>query len=212
MADVVTSTSGADQKSRGPTDDGSVDANVSENKDTVSYDTHRKLLSEKKKRDEDYRAAQEEVQRLKDADRARQEKEAKDVDDVRKLLELERSEKLEIKAKLDGQTSMLTEAYKNQAFMKALPGPLPEKYHKMVDLSEVIIDPTTGEADPISVKRATDKFMAEFGELVQIPGKAKIPNQAAQPITNMSDEVWASMSPKDKKENLAAYVAYKKGR
>lgn len=210
MSETVNGTSGTDQKPSGLKEELSDGESSSTSKDTVAYDTYRKVLAEKKKRDEDFRAAQEELSALKRAEKERTEAELKAKEDFKKLVELREKELNEVKSKYDGLNSSIQESVKFSAFLENLPGQLDKKFWKMVDTSEVIIDPESGEPDPTSIKKATEKFVAQYGELVQTPGKAKLPNQAATTATAINDEVWKSMSPKDKKENLHRYVEWRK--
>lgn len=209
MTDVVNGASGADQKPSGT--NGELSDETKNDKDSVAYDTYRKVLAEKKKRDEDLKAAQDELARLKKLEKERTEAELKAKEDYKKLVELREQELGEYKNKYEGLHSTIQESVKFNAFLEALPGQVPKKFWKMVDTSEIVIDPATGEPDPASVKKVADKFQAEFGEIIQTPGKAKLPNQAAGAQTAViNEQAWAAMSPKEKKDNLASYVEYKK--
>lgn len=208
MTDVTSGASGADQKSSGQTE---TSEEVTQSvKDSVKYETYQKVLNEKKKRDEDFKAAQEELAKLKKLEKERTEAELKAKEDYKKLVELREQELNEFKSKYEGLSTTIQESVKFNSFLEALPGQLPKKFWKMVDTSEIVIDPSTGDPDPSSVKKVADKFQAEFGELVQTPGKAKLPNKAAGSATVINEQVWAAMSPKEKKDNLASYVEYKK--
>lgn len=209
MTEKTTDASGADQKSSGQMEGADDSANAS--KDTVAYDTYKKVLSEKKKRDEELKAAQDEITKFKKLEKERVEAELKQKEDYKKLLELRENEKSEIEQKFNSLHSQIQEGLKFQSFLEALPGQLPKKFWKMVDTSQIVIDPATGEPDPVSVKKAAESFQAEFGELIVQQGKAKLPNASAKvgaaPITK---ELWQGLSPKEKKERLHDYVEYLK--
>lgn len=210
MSETNTDASGADQKSSGQMD-GAEEQHESSSKDTVAYESYRKVLSEKKKRDEELKAAQEELAKLKKADKQRLEDELKQKEDYKKLLELREKEKTDIEEKFNSLSSQIQDSLKFQHFLDALPGSLPKKFWKMVDIGEIIIDPTTGEPDPVSVKKVADGFQSEFGELIVQPGKAKLPNGSAKPSTApITKEIWASLSPKEKKERLPEYAEFLK--
>lgn len=206
MSDVVSGSSGTDQKPSGS--DGDVAINDS-SQDSVKYETYKKVLAEKKKRDEELKLVADENAILKREKKEREENELKAKEDYKKLLELRDKELNETKEKYNGLNSSIQESVKFNSFLESLPGQLDKKYWRMVDTSEIVIDPNTNEPDPSSIKRVAEKFQAEFGELIQTPGKAKLPNNASTgPIAAINDETWSKMSPADKKKNLSQYHAY----
>lgn len=209
MTDVVNGVSDADQKASGKT--GDVADQVSKSKDTVAYETYQRTLAQKKKADEELAAKDEELNLLKREKKEREENELKAKEDYKKLLELREKELEETKGKYNGLNQTIQEQIKFGAFLESLPGNLDRKYWRMVDTSEIIIDPSTNEPDPSSIKKVAEKFQAEFGELIQTPGKARLPNQAAHAsAVAINDEVWNSLSAKEKKDKLPEYFAHMK--
>ena len=199
------------EKSRGP--DGIENANESDhsndplNGKPVSIETHRKLLSEKKKREEQLEIALKKVSDLEKEKKASLEAELKEKEDWKKIAELREQEKIEVETKYTSLTSEIQEAAKFQSLLRALPGRLDQKYYSLVDTRDIVIDPNTGEPDPSSVKKVADSFNANFGELVVSSGKARLPYQAASGSTqSMTEELWKSLSGKEKKERLPEYV------
>lgn len=209
MTDVVNGASGADQKPSGPTGDAIVADQTS--KDSVAYETYKKTLAQKKKLDEELAARDEELNLLKREKKEREESELKAKEDYKKLLELRDKELEETKVKYSSLNKEIQESIKFNSFLESLPGNLDKKYWRMVDTSEIVIDPATNEPDPTSIKKVAEKFQAEFGELIQTPGKAKLPNSAAQTgNVAITDEVWNSLSAKEKKDKLPEYFAHMK--
>lgn len=212
MTDVVNGASGADQKASGSTGDSADVANDS-SKDFVSLETHRRLLAQKKQRDDELKARDEKIALLERKEKEREEADLKAKEDYKKLHEIGKQELEEYKAKYNGLNSEIQEQVKFSTLLQSLPGALDKKYWRMVDTSEIIIDPSTNEPDPTSIKKVAEKFQAEFGELIQMPGKAKLPNSAASSSSvAINDEVWNSLSAKDKKEKLPDYMAYQRSK
>jgi hypothetical protein len=206
MSEIVNGSSGTDQKASGT--DGEVVSDSSEtSKDQVAYDTYRKVLSEKKKRDEELKLATEELSKMRKLEKERVEHELKAKEDYKKLLELRENELKEKDEKLKSIETNIQESAKFSALLDALPGQLPKKYWQMIDTSGIVIDPTTGTPDPTSVKKIAESFQNSYGELLVKPGQAKMPNAAASGSTSvMTEELWKSLSGKEKKERLPEYV------
>ncbi|RTL05196.1 hypothetical protein EKK58_08590 [Candidatus Dependentiae bacterium] len=208
MADVANGTSGADQKPSGS--DGDLNADSSSSKDTVAYDTYRKVLAEKKKKDEELASVREELAKRNKLDKEREEAELKAKEDYKKIAELREKELNETKIKYDSLNKEIQESLKFNAFLEALPGELPRKYWGMVNTKEIVIDPSTGDPDPVSIKKVAESFQAEYGELIKNPNKAKLPGDAASGGNAViTSEVWKTMTPEEKKKNLSSYMAQK---
>lgn len=137
---------------------------------TVSYETHRKLLSEKKRRDEELAEARAKADQLAADLKAREEKELREKEDFKKLLEIREKELLETKAEAQKLSSTMAEARKLDAFMRSLNGQVPRKYWGMIDTDSIVIDPSTGNVDEMSVGKAVENFRKEFPEIVQVKG------------------------------------------
>lgn len=218
MTDVVNGSRGTAQESRGQLENGSeaeskqFDSSSDPlNGKPVSFETHRKLLAEKKRRDEQLENIQAELSDFKKREKEQRETELTQKEDYKKLLELREQELNETKQKYDGLSSTIQESVKFDAFLNALPGQLPKKFWKMTDTTSIVIDPNTGEPDPVSVKKVADQFHAEYGELIQQSGKARLPNQAAASTAPpINEDIWKSLSPKEKRERLPEWVAYAK--
>lgn len=203
---TVNASSGSDQQTASGTD-GNADTAQGASKETVAYDTYRKVLSEKKKRDEELRAKDELLAKYEQENKERIENELKAKEDYKKLLEMRDKEIQEKDRKLKNIETEIQESAKFSAFLEAIPGQVPKKYWQMIDTAQIVIDPTTGQPDPGSVKKAAEFFQNTYGELIVNPGRAKMPNQAASgAVQPMTEELWKSLSPKEKKQRLPDYV------
>lgn len=211
MPEVVNGASGADQKPRGSDGNATDDTTQNASTETVAYETHRKLLAEKKRRDEELRARDEELAALKREKKEAEELKLKEKEDYKKIVEIRDGELAAERAEKEMLKNKFQDAVKFDAFINSLPGSVDKKFWQMIDLSAVVIDPTTNEPDPMSVKKAADKFRAEFPELIVNQNGAKLPNNAASGgAFVMNDETWNALSAKEKKDKLSDYMAWKK--
>jgi hypothetical protein len=142
--------------------------------DAVSYETHRRLLGEKKKLKE----------RL-DALEAAQKKQAEaDLEEQQKWKELADLKAKEAQAALEKYNSLeseLAEGRKLSAVLKALPGNVDEKYWNLIDTSKVVFNPESGEIEAASVQEVAKNVQESYPEILrqaQAPGQ---PSEAPQP-------------------------------
>ena len=138
-------------------------------KDFVSLDTHRKLLDEKKK-------IQAKLDELAQKDREREELEAKKRGDYEAILKAREEELAKKNAEIDSIKTMIESAKKTNAIIDALGGNIDSKWHKLLDVSDIAINPDTGEVDQGTVARVAEAFKKEFPEAIRKPGM--LPSQA----------------------------------
>lgn len=161
-------------------------------KDSVSYDTHRRLLDEKKK-------AQAELNllRAEKAERERSELESKG--EYQKIIEIERKRAEEAVNKLKEYDTRFTEAKKMSALLKALDNGVDEKFFGFLPLDQVVVDQETGEVNLTSVASVAEDFKKGFPELLKPKNGPRLPNQAPQaggPMT-ISESEWKKLSAQD---------------
>lgn len=147
------------------TNDSSPESNQPTN-DVVSYDTHRRLLAEKKKRDEENAALRSRLDAIEAANREREEAELKAKEDYKKLVELREKELTEVRAKLDQKERIFTEAKKLDHFTRALGTSIQPQYLGLVNTDEILLDPATGAVDEPSVARAVENFRQRYPEII----------------------------------------------
>lgn len=143
-----------------------------ENKDqreTVNYETHRKLLDEKKK-------IQSQLAEFLAKEKEREESEARKRGDFEALLKA-RNEELERERKArEDLESRIMQGRKMNAVLEALGGSVDPKWVKLIDVSEVVVNPETGEIDQMTVARQAEALKREWPEMVSTRGK--LPSQA----------------------------------
>lgn len=167
----------------------------------VSYETHRRLLNEKKKLQEEFAAAQ---TALKD----REEKELREKEDFKTLLALREKELKTLQSKVDISEQQKSEAVKLDSFLKSLDGQVDSKFWGHVDLSQIIVDPTTGQVDEMTVLKEVERFKKTFPEIIQRKGQAKVP--ATSPdytsTNTISYEEWVKLPTKEMKARMKEVI------
>jgi len=152
-------------------------------KENVSYDTHRKLLDEKKK-------VQEERDRLRLEKDAREKKEMEARGEYQKMLEIERKAREELESKLQARDEREASARKLSAVLKSLDSEVDEKYWALLNHDQVAIDPETGEIDRNSVAFLVETVKKTFPEILKRRGGPGFPSDA--PKGNMGGKITES--------------------
>lgn len=161
----------------------------------VSFESHQKLLDEKKK-------VAAELATYKAAEEARKTKELEDQGKYKEMLE-ERDKALEeANSKLTLMTQRDQDRTKLSRLLSAIDGDVDPKFYKYIDqIDDIIIDPATGEVDAMSVTKAAQKFRAEYPEFIKTK-KSGLPNEAPAggSATKISRMEWEKLSSKDMKK------------
>lgn len=188
----------------GVTDSSSGTIPEPDKKDTVAYETYRKLLGEKKKRDEELEQAKSKLSELEKAEKERHEAELKAKEDYKALLALKDKEAKDLKSELGNIKGTLEQGAKLRAFMDKVNGVVDEQYWKLIEVDEIKIDPNTGMPDPLSVEAVAKKFEQEYSMVLKTKEAPKtLPNDAAKGAgsAKISYKEWAALkSSKEQKE------------
>lgn len=142
-------------------------------KDTVAYETHVKLLKEKKKLQEEYDAIQKQ-------NRDREEADLRLKEDFKKIAELREAEAAELRSKLTTVEARERNAIKLDAFLSSLDGSVDKRFWGHIPLDQIIVDPESGEPDPMSVTKVVEAFRKEYYDIIKKPGQPTVPNTAPQ--------------------------------
>jgi len=162
--------------------------------DVVAYETHRKLLGEKKREAEKRQQAEAELEKYRTAEKEREEKKLQDNEEFQKLLAIREKERDEYKTKYEAAEARTLEARKLDAFLNTLDGKVDRKFWGHIDLEKVIIDPSTGNIDDMSVTKAVEEFKAEYPEIITTPGKGPgLPPESPKPGTGITYEQWLQL-------------------
>lgn len=197
MADTNTDVTSGDKTPDASGDTSKVDE---ESKDSVAYETHRKLLGEKKswqQRAGDYeaRAIAAEAKIKAEADAALESQ-----GEYKTLLESERAESAKLRENIAGRDTEDKQARKLDAFLSAMDGTLKREYWGLVDLESVVVDPGTGEVDAGSVAKSIEVFRNKFPEVITPKhGKAGVPSNFPQG-GDLRDKSLTDLTPKQRLE------------
>ena len=198
MSDLPLNASGVTQESSGAQENPKPE-------DKVAYETYRKVLSEKKKRDEELEQTKARLSELQKAEKERQENELKEKEDFKTLLSLREQELKKRDEELSSLRGNLEAGAKLRAFLDTVNGVVDKQYWTLVELDEIKIDPNSGLPDQISVESLARKFEQDYGLVLKQKGAPRtLPNQAAQGAGGkITVAEWKSLkSSKEMKEKM----------
>jgi len=164
--------------------------NQNDGKSTIAYDTHRKLLDEKKK-------VQAQLDQLLREKTERDEAEARKRGDFEALLKAREDELSKERAARQELSERITQGRKLNAVIDALGGNVDQKWLRLIDTDDVVVNPETGEVDQMTVARAAESLKKQWPEMLR--KTAALPNAA--PAGNgggiISRAEWLKLSSKE---------------
>lgn len=164
-------------------------------KDSVSYDTHRKLLDEKKKLQAKLESIEAERKAAEEAELARK-------GEIQKLLDLERKKAADLEIKVKAQEEERLQAKKLSAVLKGFNAPVEQKWFSIIagQLDEVVLN-ETGEIEQMSVAQVVDGLKKEWPEMLRKPA-AGMPTAAPQGngATTITRAEWLKLDYKEMKK------------
>jgi hypothetical protein len=164
--------------------------NQNDGKSTIAYDTHRKLLDEKKK-------VQAQLDTLLREKTERDEADARKRGDFEALLKAREDELSKERAARQELSDRITQGRKLNAVIDALGGNVDQKWLRLIDTDDVVVNPETGEVDPMTVARAAESLKKQWPEMLR--KTATLPNAA--PAGNgggmISRADWLKLSSKE---------------
>lgn len=135
----------------------------------VKYSTHKKLLNQLKNKSE-------ELEELRQFKKQFEENEAKRKGDYEALLKSRESELEEWKNRATTYEQNLVEGQKLTAFINKLPGKIKrDEYLSFVNLDDIALDPDSKRVDEHSVELAVNKFVENYGDLLEAKSENKLP-------------------------------------
>lgn len=143
-------------------------------KSTIAYETHRKLLDEKKK-------LQAQLEAVMSKEKEREESDARKRGDYEALLKSREQELAREKAQRQELDERISRGMKLQAVIEALGGQVEPKWFKLIETEEVAVNPESGEIDKMTAARVAESLKKQWPEMVQ--RVAKFPAQAPQGLT-----------------------------
>lgn len=168
--------------------------------ETVSYETHKELLAQRKADQKRLREVEEELNQFKSKQKEIEENKLREKGEYQKLLETREKELSQIKEENAKIQQNLVDGRKLQAFNDRLPGKLKKKeYLAFVDLDKIPFNPETQKVDEAGLKMVVDEFVKEYPDLIQTtPGK-KLPTDSASSHESLTYEQWLKLPVKDQR-------------
>lgn len=161
--------------------------------DKVSFESHQKLLNEKK-------ALQKKLDEHEKKNKETVEKELKAKEQFKELAEAKEKELEETKTKLKEKEIESDNFTKISHFVKNATGEIPQQYWSLIPLDSIEID-EHGKVDEVSLKKAVKDFEKQYPEVIKKATKGKMPNGAANGGSNsISYDEWVKLPYKEKME------------
>lgn len=141
-------------------------------KESVSYETHRKLLDEKKK-------IQARLEQIETERKATEEAELAKKGELQKLLDLRTKEAGELREKLQREEARKLQAKKLSAIVKGLGSPVEEKWYGVLGnhIDDVVYNQEADEIEQMSVTTVVENLKKTWPEMLKRPA-AGMPNAA----------------------------------
>lgn len=179
-------------------------------KQTVAYETHQKLLGEKKKAAERAAALELELEQFRAKEREREDQELEKQKNYEQLLKNREEELKALKERTAQFETERLQAKKLDAFIKTLGGTLEDKYWSLVDLDKIALDPTTKQVDEMSVAKYVDDYRKTYPETIKRPGAPSMPSHAPQGTGGrLTYEQWTALPLKEKRARMHEVVQQK---
>ena len=184
-----------------PVDPGQVDHAADSSKDSVQYETYRKVLSEKKRRDEELAEARRELEEIRARDKANQERE---LIEQNKWQEYAKAKEEEAKAAIARVKSYEEREIASRKLDRVLSGvgdPIDSKFWGLINIDSVSYNPESGEFDETSLNAEIQRIKTQMPEIISRRQNANFDPSA--PVKNGNSQMdlqkFASLSKTEKK-------------
>lgn len=178
--------------------------NSNDEKQHVSYETYKKTLDEAKTAKAKLRALEEEKQRIAE-EKMIAEGNWKGLLEARdnRIKQLE-EETNTVKSKYGELNETITGSKKLSKVLSKIGGDIDDKYFGLIDISEVKVNPETGEVDDMSAAKVAENFRTMYPETIK---KKFNPNAMGENKTSSNDapttisyDAWCKLSWSDQKK------------
>ena len=150
-----------------------------ENRDSVSYETHKRLLKQRKEDQDRLRTVEEELSKFKTEAEKKQQSELEQQGEWKKLIDVQKQKIQQLEESIGSDRKTLHDTWKLQAFYDKLPGKIKRKeYLSFVDLEKVALNPETQEIDETSLEVLVNDFVSNHKDLIITEQSPKIPGTA----------------------------------
>jgi len=173
---------------------------VAQQEAIVSYETHKRLLGEKKK-------LQDRLEQVETQWKAKTEQEMKAQNQYKELYESTLKDRESLNSKLGEQEKRWNDAIKLDSFMQSMGSrKIEPKYASFINLDGILLDPESGSIDSVSVQREVDRICREYPEIIK--GAVQVHNMPGDPPRNPLLHGSDSLRPKSSKEKLLEAASY----
>lgn len=134
----------------------------------VAYETYQKVLAERKRDQERVRELNAKLEEIEINNKRIEEEILKKKEDYKTLLDNKTKEHEQAAYELNQMKEQRKQALKLNAFLEGCGNnQIKKNYWKMIPVGDIIINPETGEVDPLSVKMAVDAYMRDYPETLE---------------------------------------------
>ena len=152
---------------------------VNNTKDSVAFETHRKLLGQHKNLKESVVSLQEKLAQYEAKERQAEELEAVKKGDYEKALAFKDKRIQELEGQVSDYEEGLDKGKKLNAVLDKLPGKLKHRdYMNFIDTESLVVDPSSGVIDEASLEQVVNGFVKNHGSLLDTSGSKKLPGHA----------------------------------
>lgn len=170
-------------------------------KDTVLYETHEKLLSEKKKLDARHKETADKLAALEKEKKDLADEELKKQGKFQEALAAKEKELADTNQRLQARDQQMVDGQKINSFLKAVDSDVKENYWGLIDLEKIKLD-AQGNIDETSVKTYASEFKETYSEIIGGQAPPRMPNGPSSPPANtkLTHEEWKNLPTSEKSE------------
>ena len=166
--------------------------------DTIAYETHKKLLAQRKSDQEKMRSLEQQLNEFISAKKMTEEQSLAEQGKYKELLEQRAKELEEAKKENAHYKNSFDKAIKLSAFRDQLGGTVDNSaYYDFVNVDKIVIDPETGVPDLSSVEDVVNEFKQKHSKLYTPRVSKALPNDAPK-------DTYSVTTPKNKNEFASA--------
>lgn len=192
---------GADGKddSKEDSDGGAEDTSASGEKDSVSFKSYSKVLSEVKKQKAANAEMQKQLNEIKAQKEADENVKLAEQNKYKELYEKSEKEKTESQKQFSDLSGKLNDTRKLQAFQEVLPGKLKSREYMVHVKKDAIKFDADGKVDMESVQTEVSRFVKEHGSLLESSEDLDPVNPQNKRKSSLTYDSWRNLPPKERK-------------
>ena len=169
--------------------------------DVVSYETHKRLLAQRKADQQVNRELKAELDAIKQKQQEAEDAKLKEQGEYKKLLETREQRLKETEAERNDAYKLLTDTWKRQEIDKVLPGKIErDEYYSFIDFEKIAFDPETKRVDKESVQMAVNEFMENHPSLIKKVNDKRLPSSPT--VTTFTNSIPSYGSSKEDFKNF----------